>query len=121
MGSPQGAPIPIYRGRQQTGFRQDKDGNTVVTKLNEEMLKEIATAGNGIYVHATNSNSGLKFILEEIDNLEKTELGSKVYTDYEDRFQFPIGLAIILLLIELLLSNKKSTKFNTEKLFAVKK
>jgi Ca-activated chloride channel family protein len=121
VGSPQGSPIPIYRGNQQTGFRQDGEGNTVVTKLNEEMLQEISTAGNGIYVHATNNNSGLKYISDEVENMEKTELGSKIYTDYEDRFQFPIGLALLLLLLEIFISDKKSNRINSEKLFKVRK
>lgn len=116
VGSPQGAPIPIYRGNQQVGFRKDKEGNTVVSKLNEEMLKEIAVAGNGIYVHATNNQGGLSYIMDEINSLEKAELGSKVFTDYEDRFQYFIGAALILLLLEILLSNKKATKFTIDKL-----
>lgn len=120
VGSPQGAPIPIYKNNKQVGFRQDKEGNTVVTKLNEEMLKEIAVAGSGIYVHATNANSGLDYILDEIETMEKTELESKVFTDYEDRFQYPLALALLLLIFELLLTDKKSEKFNTSNLFKTK-
>lgn len=119
MGSTNGAPIPVYSGNNQIGFRKDTQGNTVVTKLNEEMLKEIASAGNGIYVRASSSVSGLEYVLEEIDSMEKTEFGTKVYTDYEDRYQYFIGAAILLLVFEFFLSERKNKWLNKERLFGV--
>ena len=121
MGSAKGAPIPIYRGRNQIGYRKDKAGNTVVTQLNENMLQEIASAGNGMYVRATNAQSGLKMIMDKINTMEKAEFGSKVYTDYEDRFQYFIGAALLLLLIEFFISERKSDLFNGFNLFETKK
>lgn len=118
VGSPQGAPIPIYKGKQQAGFRKDKEGNTVMTKLNEQMLQEVAMAGNGIYVHASNSQGGLELVMEEIDNMEKVEIGTKVFTDYEDRFQYFIGTALLLLILEQIISNRKSNFLNSKSLFA---
>jgi Ca-activated chloride channel family protein len=117
VGSPQGAPIPIYRGNQQQGFRKDKDGSTVMTKLNEQMLQEIAINGNGVYVHATNSQGGLTQIFQEINEMEKVEFGTKVYTDFEDRFQYFIGFGILLLLLEQIISSRKSSTFSLDKLF----
>ncbi|MBL4653591.1 MAG: VWA domain-containing protein [Flavobacteriales bacterium] len=119
VGSPQGAPIPIYRGKQQNGYRKDKDGSTIMTQLNEEMLQEIAMNGDGVYVHATNSQGGLEQILDEINKMEKVEFGTKVFTDYEDRFQYFIGSSIILLLLEQIISSKKSKLFFSKKLFGV--
>lgn len=120
MGSAQGAPIPAYRRGQQIDYRKDKEGNTVVTKLNEQMLQEIAIAGNGTYVRATNAQAGLKHIMEKVNKMEKAEFGTKMYTDYEDRFQYFIGIALILLLIEFLISERKSRWLSDIKLFEVK-
>lgn len=117
MGSTQGAPIPIYRGRTQLGFKKDKQGNTVVSRLNEEKLKEIAETANGIYVRATNSSTGLRSIFEHINSMEKKEYESKQYTDFEDRFQPFIALALLILLVEFILSGKKSKWIEKVKLF----
>ena len=108
MGSVQGAPIPLYRNGRQVGYKQDKEGNTVVSRLNEEMLQGIAEAGNGVYVRATSGNPGLDIIYEEINNMEKKEYEAKQYTDFEDRFQPFLGLALLLLIFEFLISTKKS-------------
>lgn len=121
MGSEKGAPIPIYQNGDQVGFRTDNTGNTVVTKLNETMLKDIASAGGGSYVRANNANAGLGIIMNEIDKLEKKEFGSKSIKDYEDRFQAFLIVALILLVIEFFISNRKSTKLDGINLFEVKK
>ncbi len=116
MGLPDGAPIPEYNQYgHQTGYRKDRLGNTIITKLNEPMLQQIATAGNGLYVRASNSNVGLEKIYDDIEKLDKTEIEAKVFTDYEDQFQWFVGTAIILLLIEILISSSKKEwerKFN---------
>ena len=116
MGLADGAPIPEYNQYgHQTGYRKDKQGNTIITKLNEPMLQQIAAAGNGIYVRASNSNVGLEKIYNDIEKLDKAEIEAKVFTDYEDQFQWFVGAAIILLLVEVLISSGKrgwERKFN---------
>lgn len=116
MGLPDGAPIPQYnKYGHQTGYRKDRNGNTIITKLNESMLQQIAVAGNGIYVRASNSNVGLEKIYNDIETLDKAEIDTKVFTDYEDQFQWFVGAAIVLLLIEILVSSGKKgweRKFN---------
>ena len=108
MGLPDGAPIPQYNQYgHQTGYRKDKQGNTIITKLDEQMLQKIAAAGNGIYVRASNSNVGLEKIYDDIEKLDKSEIEAKVFTDYEDQFQWFVGAAIVLLLIEILISSGK--------------
>jgi Ca-activated chloride channel family protein len=119
MGSVQGAPIPVYNGSRQVGFRSDKQGNTVVSRLDETKLQEIAAAGNGVYVRATNSSTGLSSIFNEINKMEKTEYEAKQYTDFEDRFQPFLLAALILLFIEFLMSDKKSKWVEKVKLFNV--
>ncbi|MCW3071497.1 MAG: hypothetical protein JWO44_1387 [Bacteroidetes bacterium] len=121
MGSENGAPIPEYRGNVQDGFRKDKEGNTIITKLNDQVLQEIAGAGNGIYVRATNSDAGLNHVLDQLDKLEKKQFDSKMYSDYEDRFQWFIAAALLFLLIETLLSERKSKLYQRLNLFGEKK
>ena len=116
MGLPDGAPIPEYNQYgHQTGYRKDRNGNTIITRLDEQMLQKIASAGNGLYVRASNSNVGLSKIYDDISKLDKTEIEAKVFTDYEDQFQWFVGAAIIFLLIEILISSSKrgwEKKFN---------
>ncbi|MES2287787.1 MAG: VWA domain-containing protein [Bacteroidota bacterium] len=117
MGSAEGAPIPVYKNNVRESFRKDKDGNTVVTKLNEQALQEIAAAGNGIYVRASNSDAGLNSVLDEVSKLEKKQFESKMYSDYEDRFQWFVAAALVLLLIELFLTERKSKIYQRLNLF----
>lgn len=120
VGSENGSPIPIFRNSIKEGFKKDKDGNTVITKLNEQMLKEIAGAGNGIYVRATNSDLGLKNILSAIDELDKADIESVRYSEYEDQFIWFAATAIFLLVIDVLLSERKSKWYNKLNLFGSK-
>ncbi len=108
MGSTNGAPIPVFRNGRKTGFRQDNEGNTIVSSLNEEMLQEIASIGDGIYVRATNADAGFNAILDDLSGLEKSEFESQVYTDYEDRFQFFVGVAVLFLLLSIIVSEQRS-------------
>jgi Ca-activated chloride channel family protein len=87
FGSPNGVPIPVYKNNKMVGYKTDKDGNTIITKLNESLLQQIAAIGNGIYIRGTNSNASLNAFLNEINKLEKTELASQIFTEYESRFQ----------------------------------
>ncbi|MES2592293.1 MAG: VWA domain-containing protein [Bacteroidota bacterium] len=117
MGSAEGAPIPVYKNNVREGFRKDNEGNTVVTKLNEQVLQEIAAASNGIYVRASNADAGLNRVLDAIDKLEKKQFDSKMYSDYEDRFQWFIAAALVLLLVEIFLSERKSKIYQRLDLF----
>ena len=121
MGSAEGSPIPVYRDNVREGFRKDKEGNTIVTKLNEQMLQELASSGNGVYVRASNSDAGLNTILSAIDKLEKKQFESKMYSDYEDRFQWFIAGAFIILLIETFLTERKSKLYQRLNLFGNEK
>jgi Ca-activated chloride channel family protein len=108
MGSPEGAPIPYTENGVPVGFRKDRAGNIVLSKLNEAELQRIAAAGGGIYVRATNTEAGLNIVLDEIGKMEKKEFGTKVFTNFEDRFQYPLLLALVFLLIEMLLSERRT-------------
>lgn len=108
MGSPEGTPIPLYQNGRPIGFKKDNQGNTVVTKLNETSLLEIAGAANGVYVRAGNGDTGLDIIYEKINSLEKTDYQSKLFVDYEDRYQYFVAIALIFLVLEMMFSNKRS-------------
>lgn len=109
MGLADGVPIPVYNDYgKKVGFRKDRNENTVVTRLNESLLQQVAAAGNGAYVRANNTRSGLETILGEIDKIAKSEIEARVFTDYENKFQIFIAFAIALLLIEIFVSMKKS-------------
>jgi Ca-activated chloride channel family protein len=113
LGSQAGVPIPVYSNRNQlVGFKKDGSGNTVLTRLDEEVLKKIAYDGNGNYYRGTNYEDYLDKIYTELSELEQTEFGVKKVTDYEDRFYYFLIPALILLLLELLISDKKSPLYS---------
>ena len=120
MGSAEGAPIPVYQEGKQVGFHTDSAGHTIISKLDEDMGKEIAAAGNGTYVRATNANSGLNIVMDQITKVQKKTYDSKTFKDFEDRFQFFLGFAFLLLIIEFFISNRKSKRLSNVKLFEVK-
>ena len=108
MGLAEGAPIPVYNGKVMTGYKKDGSGNVIVSKLDETLLQQIATAGNGLYVRASNSEAGLKPIMDEIGKIQETEIESKQFTDYESRFQYFLAFAILLLVLDLFIFERKT-------------
>lgn len=117
IGSPNGVPIPLVENGVVKGYRKDKEGQTVVTRLNSELLKTIASKANGVYVQASQADLGLNAVLDKIAELDKAQLESKMYTDYEDQFQWFVALALILLFIEFLISERVSEWFKRINLF----
>jgi Ca-activated chloride channel homolog len=108
LGSSTGSPIPVYGSSgQQVDFKRDRVGSVVVSKLDEVSLEKIAAIGGGKYFRGTNSQDELEEIYKAINALQKKEFGVKQFTDYEDRFQFFLAGALLLLLCELVLSEKK--------------
>ena len=109
MGLTKGGPIPIYNKYGSTSeFRKDREGNVIITKLNEKILKEIAQTGMGTYIRANNSKSGLSVLFDEINKMEKKEIGTMIFTNYKDRFQIFIGISLILLILNLIILQRKN-------------
>jgi len=121
MGSPAGAPIPVFSNGVRVGFKQDENGQTVISRLDELALAQIAEAGNGKFVRATNSDDGLGIIMKEIETMQKKEFSSKMFTDYEDQFQYFLFASLLFLLMEFLISERKSKWINNLNLFGEKK
>ncbi len=102
MGNPAGAPVPSLKG-----YLQDRKGSVVLSRLNEGLLSEIALAAGGGYYRGTSGEDELDKIYRKIFGMEKTELSAKQYTDYEDRFQFFAAAALLCLMLEIFVSEKR--------------
>jgi len=119
IGSTEGVPIQVsINGKKD--YLKDAEGNTVITKLDEDILKKIAIAANGNYVRASNSNIGLDEIFSEIKKMKKQDLESSVYTEYNDQFQIFAVIAIFLLLADFLIMERKNRKLANIRLFKFK-
>ena len=105
VGSPQGAPIPI----PGTGdYMKDNSGNTVMSALNEQMCREIAEAGGGAYIHVQNNSAAQEQLDKELDKLSKKETSTTVYSDFDEQFQAVGIIAVLLLIIEICLLERKN-------------
>ena len=107
MGSKKGVPIPIVRNGKKIGIKKDKDESTVLTKLNEENLIQIAQAGNGTYTKTRGLNLNLRKILDRINEIEKTTLKKDRYSTYDDQFQWFLLPALLLLLLDFMIFEKR--------------
>jgi Ca-activated chloride channel family protein len=116
IGSIQGNPIPIPG---TNGFQRDNEGNMVITKLNEQMCQEIAEAGNGMYARTDNTNTALNALQKELDKLSKSEVESKVYSSYEEKYQIPAWILLFLLVGELLILDRRNRVLSKIKLFKI--
>jgi len=108
MGKPRGAPVPSDRLANTGAFRKDREGNVVVSKLDEQMLEKIASAGDGVYIRANNTRIGLDKLFDEINSMDKTAYEARKYSEYDERFQYFIATALILLLLEFLLQERRN-------------
>lgn len=114
VGSPDGAPIPTGNNNE---YRRDKDGNVIITRLNEQMCQEIAKAGNGMYVRVDNTNNAERALNAEINKLAKADVETQVFTEFDEQFQVLAWLALILLVADLMLLERKNPLFKNVKLF----
>ena len=104
VGSDKGAPIPLGNG----DYMKDRTGNTVMTKLNEEMCRQIAEAGGGAYIHVDNNTNAQRQLDSELAKLSKKEMQSTIYSDYDEQFQAFGIIAIILLILEICILESKN-------------
>ena len=117
MGRPEGAPIPVDG---TMSFWKDKEGNVVVSKLNEVMCNDIANAGQGIYVRADNTNAALRAVSNELDQLAKTELTTTTFSNYNEQFQSFAIIALLLLLMDIFILERINKRFSRLKIFDLK-
>jgi len=114
MGLQKGAPIPLDNS---SDFRKDKEGNVVITKLNEQMCQEIAAAGKGAYVRSDNTNGALRVLVAELDKMTKADIESAIYSEYDEQFQGLAWIILILLLLDVLILERKNKHLRKVKLF----
>ena len=119
MGTSKGAPVPATPGDTRN-FIKDKEGQVVISKIDETSLAKVAAAGGGAYVPANNIRNGINALLEELNSIEKSEFEAKVYTDYNDRFAYVEALVILLLIIDMLLLSRKNARLSSFDIFSRK-
>ena len=117
IGKPEGSPIPVPG---TNNFMKDRQGNVVVSKLNEDMCREIAQAGGGIYVHCDNTNTATRAIQKELDELATSELETKVYADYNEQYQGFVLLALLILIADFFIFNRKNKALSRLDIFGEK-
>jgi Ca-activated chloride channel homolog len=116
MGRPEGAPIPVSDGGQ-VRFLTDQTGNTVISKLDENTMKGIASAGDGIFVRAGSNAAVFDIIMNEIEKLDKEEFEEMVYTEFEERFQYMAALALLMLILDFFIAERKNSWLKSITLF----
>ena len=106
LGTLAGAPIPERNGGQVVGFKKDKEGQTVMTKLNEDMLRRVAAAGKGEYALATNGGTGIETMVENLRRMDQTETGTYKFAGHEDRYQYFLAIGCLLIFAGLLMGER---------------
>lgn len=114
VGLPSGSPIP---GDSRGEFRKDKEGNVVVTRLNEEMCRNIAAAGKGAYFYVDNSNAAEKALQKEIDKLAKADVETTVYTEYDEQFAIIAWMILVVILFEIFICESRNPRLRNFSLF----
>jgi len=118
VGSPEGSPIPIYRGGRPTSERKrDRNGSIVFSKLNEPMLQQIAATGGGNYFRLTQGSSDVKAVVRELESMEQKDIEERMITDYEHKYQWFLAIAILLLTIEYFITEKRNRMFSDWRIF----
>jgi len=117
VGSEKGGPIPLKRNGVVLNYKKDRQGEIVITKLNENTLKEIANEANGVYINGNNTGNVVEEIRDILNKMDKTEFESKQFAAYESQFQWFLGLGILLLFIDIFLLERKTAWLKKLNLF----
>jgi len=108
VGDVKGGPIPEKRNGIVLNYKKDNNGETVITRLNEEILKSIASKANGVYINGKNTNELVDQIGEILNKMDKKEFESKQYADFKDQFQWFLGIALFFLFLDIFLLERKT-------------
>lgn len=117
VGSTKGSPIPIKRNGIVLNYKKDNSGETVITRLDEETLIDIAEEANGEYINGRSTDEVVERIREILNRMDKKEFEAKQFAEYKDQFQWFLGLAIFFLLIDILLLERKTAWLRRLNLF----
>lgn len=116
IGTAKGAPIPISK-IGGIKYKKDEEGNMVITQLNAEILKKIANVGNGTYVDGNRTNEAVEALSKLFQNADKKDFEAKEFTDYKDQFQWFVGIGLLLIILEILIFEKKTAWIQKLNLF----
>jgi len=108
VGKSKGGPIPIKRNGVVESLKKDARGEVVITKLNEEILEDIADQGNGEYINGANTDEAVEFIKEQLDQMDKKEFEAKQFAEYKDQFQWFLGIGLLFLFLDVFLLDRKT-------------
>ena len=117
VGKAKGGPIPLKRRGVLTGYKKDKNGETVITKLNEETLKQIAETSDGSYINGASTKTVVDTIKNELNKLDRSEIESKQFADFEDQFQWFLGFGLFFVLLDLVFLERKTAWLKKLNLF----
>lgn len=117
IGSERGGPIPEMRGSRRIGYKKDQNNEVVITKLNSALLKRIAENSDGKYASGNSTRTSVNFLMEEINTMEKKQFETSLFADYEDQFQWLLAPALLLLLIDVFILERKTQWFKNLNLF----
>ena len=108
VGNEKGGPIPIKRNGVVLNYKKDKQGETVITRLNEQTLKDIASEANGVYIKGDNTNEVVEQIREILNKMDKTEFEAKQIAEFKDQFQWFLGFGLFFLFIDIFFLERKT-------------
>ena len=115
LGDPRGVPVPLYPG--SNNFKKDREGNPVISKLDETTLKRLASMTGGFYIKAGKSGAGISQLAKKLDELQAEEYTTRVFAEYAERYQYFLGLGLLLLLAEFLIAERKNKWLERIKIF----
>ncbi|CAM1360875.1 vWA domain-containing protein [Tenacibaculum xiamenense] len=108
VGTESGGPIPLKINGSLIGYKKDRKGETVVTRRKSPILQDVADIGNGSYVDGNKTEVAVDAIADVIANAQKSEFETKQFSDYQDQFQWPLGIALLFLILDVLLFDRKT-------------
>ncbi|MCK0147943.1 VWA domain-containing protein [Arenibacter sp. F26102] len=108
VGKTKGAPIPLKRNGIVESLKKDNQGEVVITKLNEEVLQEIAEEGNGLYINGENTEDAVSIIKEQLNQMDKKEFEAKQFAEYKDQFQWFLGAGLLFLFLDIFVLDRKT-------------
>ncbi len=121
VGTITGGPIPLKKGTNSDGFKKDKQGNIVLTKLNEQMMQNLAAESGGLYMNVSEGRKVVQKVYDEIDALDKTKDDSFEFSEYANHFQIFLGIGLLLMTLEFFLSDRKPKWLEKINLFDTEK
>lgn len=117
IGSQRGAPVPDIRNGRNVGYKKDRNGEVVISKLSPDVLREIASLTDGLYINGSNTRQSVQQIMGSVDEMEKKEFEAQLYADYEDQFQWFLAVALLLMVLDSLVLSRKTQWFKRLGLF----